>query len=309
MKSFLKIAAFVYALTAGGLAASGTTLIYSQQEVNPSAVWGYMPPWNIPIYVSGGPYLITRGVGFNEIHQTGDRQEVECTGFVAGEERHIHGTGPMVMQSYGRKTGISLSGPSKTDSPYISALYVDYFNTGEDIRPWRDANTLALEANVAVPQVQLNARDVGYVQYSILLEDATTGKYIWWVWQVYDVRSTQPDEFLGVDVTPDGGHFSYVATTFASDGLAYSTTSAGSAEFQHSPWNIPQWYSSKITRQNFQNGVNAIAASFPEYSSLSRNPEDYKLRAFYFYPEIYLGNLASEARICTQSQGAILRTE
>ena len=84
--------------------------------------------------------------------------------------------GPMVMQSYGRRTGISLSGPAKADDPYISALYVDYFNTGEDIRPWRDANALVLEANVVVPRVQLNPGDVGYVQYSMLLE-VGSGKY------------------------------------------------------------------------------------------------------------------------------------
>ncbi len=309
MKPFVILAALIYALTASTIGFSGTTLVYSQQEVAPSAVWGYMPPWNIPIYLSGGPYLITRGLGFNEIHQPGDPRQAQCTGFVAADKRYIHGTGPMVVQSFGRQTGISLSGPSKTNDPYISALYVDYFNTGEDIRPWRDANTLVLEAWVTVPQVQLNGGDVGYVQYSILLEDATSGKYIWWVWQVYDARSAQPHEFLGTDVTPDGGEFSFVLTSFASSGLAYSTTGAGSAEFQHSPWTAPQSFSSKITRQNFQNGVKAIAASFPEYSSLSRKPEDFKLRAFYFYPEIFLDNLASNARICAQSQGAILWTE
>jgi hypothetical protein len=309
MKSLLKLAIFVCAFAINSSAVSGTTLVYTQQEVNPSAVWGYRPPWNIPIYLSGGPYLITRGVGFDVIHQQGDRQEAECTGFVAGENRYIHGVGPMVVQSYGRQTGISLSGPSKTDDPYISALYVDYFNTGENIRPWRDADTLVLEANVVVPLVQLDVGDVGYVQYSILLEDAASGKYIWWVWQIHDNRTTQPAEFSGVDITPDGGDFAYVATTFAPSGLAYSTTSTGSATFQHSSWNIPQWYSSKITRQNFQDGVNSIATRFPQYSSLSRNPIDYKLRAFYFYPEIYLGHQASNARICAQSAGAILRTE
>ncbi len=260
----IKLAALIYAVMTSGIAVSATTLVYSQQEVAPSAIWGYMPPWNIPIYLSGGPYLITRGVGFDEIHQPGDPQQVQCTGFVADDKRYIHGTGPMVMQSFGRNTGISLSGPAKTSDPYISALYVDYFNTGEDIRPWRDANALVLEAKVAVPYVQLNSGDVAYVQYSILLEDATSGKYIWWVWQVYDVRSTQPHEFLGTDVTPDGGDFSYVLTTFAANGLTYSTTSAGSAKFQHAPWNTPQTYSSKITRQHFQNGVNAIATSFPQ---------------------------------------------
>ena len=287
---------------------SGTQLIYLQQEVRPSAIWGFMPPWDLPRYMANGPFLITRGTGFNEIHRQGNAQVAACTGFVAGDNRFIHGTGELALQSWGPATGISLVGPARTASHYLSGGYVDYFGPGDDIMPWKLGNALVLEANAIVPFARYNGGDVGYVQCSLLLEDTASGKLVWWVWQVYDNRPDIAAEFVGVDITPDGGGYPFVVTTFG-DNLLYSTLRPGTNNLQHAAWSGFKWFASRVTRGNLSAGIAAIRASSRAHSDLSIDPAKYRVRAFNFYPELYLRELSSTARICTASQGALLRID
>lgn len=290
---------------------ANNTLVYLQQEVKSSAVFDYMPPLDTPIYLPNGPYLITRGLG-DSIYYSRNPLTGLCTGFIV-DSNHRHGKNQLILQSKDGRVGISLAGPSAIGDPnyhLISALYVDYFSTGDDIRPWLNTDALILQAYVSVPQVELEDGDIGYVQYSILLEDTQSHQFVWWVWQLYDNRLDKAYEGIGVDTTIDGGGYSFVATAFAETGLQYSTTMLGSTYFQYVPWKELAWFGSKITRQNFINGVNAIIAAYPQNAGLSSNPDNYLLRKFYYYSEIYLQHpLTSKSRICTQSYRALLRTE
>lgn len=304
-----RISPFLIALLIGWQPAwGGIQPIYFQQEVRPSAIWGFMPPWVLPLHMPNGPFLITRGTGFNEIHGAGNAQAAACTAFVAGDGRYIHGGGELALQSWGTLTGISLVGPAKAANPYVSASYVDYFGPGDDIRPWRLGNSLVMEANVSVPFVRYNGQDVGYVQYSIVLEDTATGKLVWWVWQVYDNRPGIAAEFVGVDSTPDGGGHPYLVTSFG-DNLLYSRPRPGTSPLQHAPWSGFKWFGSQVTRDDLIAGLDAMRTMAPSHGDLSGDPGNYRLRAFYFYPELYLRTQNSNARICAASQGALLRAE
>ena len=293
-----------------GHVAQAGTLLYVQQEVNPSAIYSYMPPMRIPTYLLGGPYLVTRGLGDDIYFPTHD-YKADCVGFVA-PGRYIHGNDKLVLQSYGMQTGIGLAGPAKTNNAndhYISALYVDYFSPGDDVRPWHDAESFILEAQVSVPVFRLKAGDIGYIQYSVLMEDTSSDQFVWWVWQLYDNRPEKSLEGVGVDITVDGGDYSYVTTTFAPN-LLYSTTSPHSTSFQHGAWEELRWFGSAITRQNFERGIDKLIQQFPKNARLSRNPEDYRLRKFYFYGELYLqDSKSSTSKICAQSYRALLKSE
>ncbi len=221
-------------------------------------------------------------------------------------QRGYNGYGWSALQLYNFSAGAMVntySIPTYPSYPIANGQIFYHWSDSDDIHPWRyPSSILTMHFNMIIPDAYRSTTDTQvYANAALLLKDTSTGKEMWYVVNMFDLRGTF-SEVVTYDSSQDTG-LPMVLTYFGS-GTRYAYRWINSSSATGNTFNEWKFFEFCINTQNLTSAVNDLNAQYG--SGLSTDASNYVLVSMIVEAEVYWpGHAPGESNDGSGNQGHI----
>ena len=206
----------------------------------------------------------------------------QYTGFAASsayQRGPINNIGATAVQALGNVVGIWINSASVPYSGYVIPITPAYWwPPSAGPQPWAiPGSELSFSFELQVPYAARQGAGQVYADGYFLFEDSV-GNSFWYGAHIFDLRPPFPGILFHLD--PATG---VPVLSACLNGSPYLHLGPGSHAFQQQTWTGYRYFDFRISRTEFQNALNRVRESYPNYSN---DPADYRIDHINFNPEV-----------------------